>query len=126
MNNSVIKQEISISNVKKLHEVIENNLRICKDIQIFISVVLYNQLLKQKYGDLIWGEEVLDGTHYCDKEEKAFLMYSTNSEIPRTVQMNFVASSSSYMQLTFFATSDITYRHYLNGMEKILIINLAS
>ncbi len=123
MKNSVIKQETSISNVRNLYEVIENNLKLCKDIQIFISITVYNQLLKQKYSDLIWGEEVLDGTHYCDKEEKAFLMRLLDSDDIKTVQMNFVSNSLSYVQLTYFATSDITYRHYLNGMEKILIIN---
>ena len=123
MKNSVIKQEISILNVKNLYKVIEKNLELCEDTQVFISITLYNKLLKQKYSELIWGEEVLDGTHYCDKEEKAFLMRFLDGEAIKTVQMNFVCNSLSYVQLTYFSTSDIKYRHYLNGMEKILIIN---
>ena len=93
-----------------------------KDTQIFICDELYHRLLKTKANHIIWGESVVDSFHYCDTVEKAFLFYITDNNETHTFQMHFAGNCMGYMQLTNFATKGILYRHYLNGMKRILII----
>lgn len=112
-------EEITIPEVNELTNVIENILFQCKNVQIFISERLYNQLLNSNKDEIIWGDAVFDSFHYCDNVEKAFMYYldEDENEKKRILQMHFVKNCSGYVQLTFFATKGTLYRHYLKGMN---------
>ena len=116
-------ETISVSNIHELFSTIEKTLQQDKDTQIFICDVLYNRVLKAKKKHLIWGEAVVDSFHYSDTVEKAFLLNICENNKDHTFQMHFVGNCIGYMQLTFFATKGILYRHYLKGMKRIVIIN---
>lgn len=120
---NVILEEISITNIEELSIVIENSLKQCIDTQIFITGVLFKQLMKVHKERLIWGEAVLESFHYSDKVEKAFLFYIEQNNERQMLQMHFAGNCANYMHLTYFATKGLLYRHYLKGMKKILIIN---
>ena len=83
----------------------------------------YITLLEADNNSIIWREAVLDSFHYNDNVEKAFLLYIGNDSSYQTFQMNFTGNCSDYKQLSYFATKGIIYRHYLNGMNRILIVN---
>ena len=116
-------ETISVSNIHELFSTIEKTLQQDKDTQIFICDVLYNRVLKASKTYIIWGEAVVDSFHYCDTVEKAFLLNIWNNSENITFQMHFASNCLGYMQLTYFATKGILYRHYLKGMKRILIIN---
>lgn len=116
-------EEISISNVDELSTIILKVLKQCKDTQIFISEELFKRLLKTNRHNLVWGESVFDSFHYCDEVEKSFLLYINDNGERRTLQMHFAENCTGYMHLTYYATKGILYRHYLKGMDRILIIN---
>ena len=114
---------IVISNVDELFSLIERKLAHHKDIQIFIEDSLFYRLIQTHKSHIIWGESVYNGFHYCDTVEKAFLMNIHDNSKYYTLQMHFAGNCIGYMQLTYFATKGILYRHYLKGMKQILIIN---
>lgn len=117
---NVILEEISISDITELSSIIENVLNQCKDTQIFISDTLFKRLLTANKNSLIWNDAVIDSFHYADEIEKAFLLTNNGK---KTLQMHFTKNCTNYMQLTYFATKGILYRHYLKGIKRILIIN---
>ena len=121
--NNVLLEKISVKDFCELITIIKNVLKQCKDTQILISNDLFNRLLKANKNSIIWGEDVLDSIHYNDKVEKAFLFYVGNDSQKQMLQMHFVRNCSDYMQLTYFAIKGTIYRHYLNGMKRILIVN---
>ena len=120
---NVLLEKISVKDIYELPTVFQNVLNQCKDTQIFISNELYNRLLKVDKNSIIWGEAVLDSFHYNDNVEKAFLLYIGDDSSKQTLQMHFTGNCSDYKQLSYFATKGIIYRHYLNGMDRILIVN---
>ncbi len=119
----VLLDNISVKDFWELITIFENVLKQCKATQILISNDLFNRMLKANNNSIIWGEDVLDSLHYNDKVEKAFLFYVGNDSQKQMLQMHFTGNCSDYMQLTYFATKGIIYRHYLNGMKRILIVN---
>ena len=122
MKNVRLK-EIIVANIDELSEVIRETLIQCKDTQIFISNLLIKRLLKENKSSIVWEEEVIDNFHYSDRVEKAFIFEIKNNSGSKTSQMHFVANCSDYMQLTFFATKGIVYKHYIRAMNIVLIIN---
>ena len=122
MENVKIK-EIPGKNLNELLEVIKEALLKCKDTQFFISEALLKRLLQENKSSIIWEESVLNGFHYCDKEEKAFLLYVMDNDQMKTFQMHFVSNFLEYVHLTFFASKGILYQNYLRGIKIIVIIN---
>lgn len=120
---SIQLEETTILGMNELLTVIENRLNECKDIQIFIAKKLFQKLLKENEDKLIWKEAVIDSFHYCNSVEKAFLVNIIKDATTQVIQLHFAENCSDFVQLTYFATKGILYRHYLKGMEKILIIN---
>lgn len=116
-------KEITISNIYELLAEIKNGLTICEDTQIFISNQLLKRLLQENKNSIIWEEEVLNSFHYCDKEEKAFIIKIKINNEENTFQIHFVENCLEYVQLSYFASKGILYRHYLKGIKTILIIN---
>lgn len=122
MENVEIK-EVPVSNLNELFEVIKEALLKCKDTQYFISDALFKRLLQENKSSIIWKESVLNSFHYCDKEEKAFLLYVMENDQMKIFQIHFVSNFLEYVHLTFFASKGILYQNYLRGMKIILIIN---
>ena len=114
--------EVSIKSITELPAVIENVLNQNKNTQIFISDLLFKRLVNSNNRGFIWGESVVDSFHYGDNVEKAFVLNTCCSNKKQTVQMHFVKNCSDYMHLTYFAKKGMLYRHYLNGMKRVLII----
>ena len=93
------------------------------DTQIFISTILYNELLRNSEKYCIWVESIYRGFQYSDGLEKAFLFQKDKQTLLFLMQMNFVSCNTDFKQLTYFATQSIHYSHYTKGMKNIVIIN---
>lgn len=117
-------KEITILNFYEFYTIIKETIIQCIDVQIFISNTLFKRLLQEDESRIIWKEDVYNSFHYCDKEEKAFILNVKENNENKTIQMHFVSSCSDYMHLTYFASKGILYQHYLRGMKMILIINI--
>ena len=116
-------KEISIGKTKDLSSIIEKTLLQCKDMQIFISNVLFKRFIQENRKNIIWREWVVDSFHYSDNVEEAFILFVRNNRETKTFQMHFVKNCTDYMQLTFGSSKGILYKHYGKGMKTILIVN---
>ena len=79
--------EVSVSNVVEFLEVVKGTLAGCKDTQVFISEKLFVRLLEENKSSIIWEEDVLDGFHYSDKVEHAFIFCFKSRNENLTYQM---------------------------------------
>lgn len=122
-NVNIMQINLPKNDITSLTGIIIRQLTKNKNTQIFISSVLYEELLKNSERYCIWIESVYSGFQYSDGVEKAFLLKKDLNSFDYIMQMNFVCCCKNFYQLTYFALKTFNYSHYLNGMNDILIIN---
>ena len=115
--------EISVTDLNELCKAIKERFLNYKDMQVFISDVLFERLFQKNKSHIIWRELVLNSFVYCYGAEEAFIIRAMENNQTETVQVHFANICKGYKLLTYFASKGIVYRCYSCKMNTIVIIN---
>ena len=114
------KVPLKVQELKKLRQVLSNELGKSMDIQIFLEKSLYDEI-KYNYFDFHMEPGECDSKgHYANYVENSFEFQNAKGHYEGTIE--FVANCTGFMQVSHFKSDFFDYIHYNCGMKKVLIV----
>lgn len=120
---------VTRQNPREIFQLIENELLIQKDTQIFIDKEIYLNLAKKGYEHSVFWNNCLKGTHYYHDDdnfggEEWFSLTNGCAYDTILARISFIANTSEYMQVVNFYSANVkSYTHYHFGFKQLLLIH---
>lgn len=124
----VKKVYVTRENPAKIFSLIEQELSIEPNTQVFIDDKIYEELKRNGSDYHVYSDNYMKGYHYYHSDDdwggEEWLSLSERYAFDKRIARgSFVSNSKEYMQLVNFDSSKVKdYTHYLAGFNQLLLI----
>ena len=119
---------VTRENPAEIFSIIERQLSIRPNTQVFIDYKIYEELKRNDSVYHVWQNNYLKGYHYYHNDdnfggEEWLTLYEEGHFDKKIAIGSFISNSKEYMQLVNFDSSKVKdYTHYLAGFKQLLLI----